>query len=254
MDIITSRVNDAVLLIKSLMTNIKFRRETGLFAVEGDHLCGELAERSDLISFLYTEKAARKYPETVKKAVEKAQNAAVIAEEISQYISDTICPQGLFASAKLFNLEIPENAKKLIVLDSVQDPGNVGTIIRAAEAFGIDGVLYSPNCADKFSPKTLRASMGSVFRVPVQLYSDAENLRGYLRGFTAYGAMLDETAKRLGEVKFPEKTAMVIGNEGSGISPEIAALCNEKIYIPIQGAESLNAAMAASILLWELSK
>ena len=254
MDVITSRKNSDVRMMRELLKSADYRRETDLFAVEGDHLCGELAERSSLECFLYTEKAARKYPDTVRKAAQKCNCAAVITEELSEYISDTKSPQGLFAAAERFGNPIPENAERLIVLDGVQDPGNVGTIIRAAEAFGMDGVLYSPTCADKFSPKTLRASMGSVFRVPVQFYSGAENLRGYLKGFTVYGAMLDKSAKRLGEVKFPEKTAIVIGSEGRGISPEIAAVCDEKIYIPIKGAESLNAAMAASVLLWELSR
>ncbi len=252
MDVITSRKNSGVRMMRELLKSADYRRETDLFAVEGDHLCGELAERSALECFLYTEKAAKKYPETVKKAAVRAESAAVITEELSEYISDTKTPQGMFAAAERFGSPIPENARRLVVLDGVQDPGNVGTIIRAAEAFGTDGVLYSPTCADKFSPKTLRASMGSVFRLPVRFYSDAENLRGYLKGFTVYGAMLDESAKRLGSVKFPEKTAVVIGSEGSGISPEIAEICDEKIYIPISGAESLNAAMAASVLLWEL--
>lgn len=254
MEKITSRKNSDVRMIRELLRNAAYRRETDLFAAEGDHLCGELSRHSALECFLYTEKAARKYPDTVQNAIRKAQRSLVITDELSEYITDTKTPQGMFAAAERFGNPIPKNARRLVVLDGVQDPGNVGTIIRAAESFGTDAVLYSPTCADKFSPKTLRASMGSVFRIPVQYYSDAENLRGFLGGFTVYGAMLDESAKRLGEAGFPEKTAIVIGSEGSGISPEIAAICDEKIYIPIQGAESLNAAMAASVLLWELSK
>lgn len=255
MEIISSRKNENVRVVRELLKSAKYRSETDLFAVEGDHLCGELADCANAIEyFLYTEKAAEKYPETVRKASEKAFETAVITEELSEYISDTKSPQGLFAAAERFGAPIPKNPQRLVVLDGIQDPGNVGTIIRSAEAFGFDGVLYSPNCADVFTPKTLRASMGSVFRVPTQFYSGTENLRGWLRGFTVFGAMLDESAKRLGEVKFPEKTAIVIGSEGRGISPEIAEICDERIYIPIRGAESLNAAMAAAVLLWELSK
>lgn len=252
---ISSRKNENIRVVRELLKSAKYRCETDLFAVEGDHLCGELADCADTIEyFLYTEKAAEKYPETVRKASEKSFVTAVITEELSEYISDTKSPQGLFAAAERFGSAIPTDARRIVVLYGVQDPGNVGTIIRSAEAFGFDGVLYSPNCADVFTPKTLRASMGSVFRVPTQFYSGTENLRGWLREFTVFGAMLDSTAKRLGEVKFPEKTAIIIGSEGRGISPEIAAICDEKIYIPIKGAESLNAAMAAAVLLWELSK
>ncbi len=242
-------------MMRKLLKSAEYRRQTDLFAVEGDHLCGELAECSVQIEyFLYTEKAAQKYSETVGKALSKSLSASIITDELSDYISDTKTPQGLFAVAERFGAPIPKNPQRIVVLDGIQDPGNVGTIIRSAEAFGFDGVLYSPNCADVFTPKTLRASMGSVFRVPTQFYSCTENLRGWLREFTVFGAMLDDTAKRLGEVEFPEKTAVVIGSEGSGISQELAAMCDEKIYIPIKGAESLNAAMAAAVLLWELSK
>lgn len=254
MNEITSRKNENVRIMRELMKSAEYRRGTDLFVVEGDHLCGELADCADTIEyFLYTEKAAEKYPETVRKASEKSFVSAVITEELSEYISDTKSPQGLFAAAERFGSAIPADARRLVVLDGVQDPGNVGTMIRTAEAFGIDGIVYVHNCADKFSPKTLRASMGSVFRVP-SLVTQADSAAKFLEDFTVYGAMLDQTAKRLGEVKFPEKTAIVIGSEGSGISPEIAEICDEKIYIPIQGAESLNAAMAAAILLWELSK
>lgn len=242
-------------MMRKLLKSAEYRHQTDLFAVEGDHLCGELAECPVQIEyFLYTEKAAQKYSETVRKALSKSLSASIITNELSDYISDTKTPQGLFAAAERFGAPIPKNPQRIVVLDGIQDPGNVGTIIRSAEAFGFDGVLYSPNCADVFTPKTLRASMGSVFRVPTQFYSGTENLRGWLREFTVFGAMLDDTAKRLGEVEFPEKTAVVIGSEGSGISQELAAMCDEKIYIPIKGAESLNAAMAATVLLWELSK
>lgn len=242
-------------MMRELLKSAEYRRQTDLFAVEGDHLCGELAECAVQIEyFLYTEKAAEKYPETVRKALSKSLEASIITDELSDYISDTKTPQGLFAAAERFGDPIPEDSRRIVVLDGVQDPGNVGTIIRSAEAFGIDAVLYSSTCADIFTPKTLRASMGSVFRVPKQLYVNAENLQDWLRGFTVFGAMLDDTAKRLGEINFPEKTAIVIGSEGRGISPEIAAVCDEKIYIPIKGAESLNAAIATAVIMWEMRR
>lgn len=259
MEIISSRKNKNVRMMRDLFRDINYRREIGFFAVEGDHLCSELAECVDNVTyavyFLYTEKAAKKYPETVKKVLEKSTFSAVITDELSDYISDTKSPQGLFIAAETFWVKMPENARRLIVLDNVQDPGNVGTIIRAAEAFGMDGIIFFRNCADQFAPKTLRASMGSAFRMPIHsAYYVEEDLKKILDGFTVYGAMLDETAKRLGEVKFPEKSAIVIGSEGAGISPEVAGICSEKIYIPINGAESLNAAIAAAVIMWEMRK
>ena len=254
MEEISSRKNQNVRFMRELFSSSERRRESGLFAVEGDHLCGETAELDYKIElFLFTEKARGKYPQTVEKACRKAEKSLVITEEISEYISDTKAPQGLFAAVEGSSSEISENARKIVVLDGVQDPGNVGTIIRTAEALGIEGVLFAGKCADVFSPKTLRASMGSALRMPFG-YADEQNLREKLGGFSFFAAMLDENAKKLGEIAFPEKTAVVIGSEGSGVSPKIAALCDEKVYIPIKKAESLNAAAAAAIILWELSK
>ena len=254
MEEISSRKNQNVRFMRELFSSSERRRESGMFAVEGDHLCGETAEldfKTEL--FLFTEKAREKYPQTVEKACKKAEKSLVITEEISEYISDTKAPQGLFLAVERRVSEIPESARKIVVLDGVQDPGNVGTIIRTAEALGIEGAIFTGKCADAFSPKTLRASMGSALRMPLG-YADEQNLREKLGGFSIFAAMLDENAKKLGEIAFPEKTAVVIGSEGSGVSPEIAAICDEKVYIPIKKAESLNAAAAAAIILWELSK
>ena len=254
MEEISSRKNQNVRFMKELLSSSECRRESRMFAVEGDHLCGETAELDFKIGlFMFTEKARAKYPKTVEKACEKAEKSLVITEEISEYISDTKAPQGLFAAVEKRSRDISENARKIVVLDGVQDPGNVGTIIRTAEALGIEGAVFTGKCADVFSPKTLRASMGSALRMPLG-YADENNLREKLGGFSIFAAMLDESAKKLGELDFPEKTAVVIGSEGSGVSPEIAALCDEKVYIPIKKAESLNAAAAAAIILWELSK
>ena len=256
MEIVSSRKNANVRLLRQFLREKSARDEHGIFAVEGDHLCGELIRAGFKVTFAaYTEKAAAKYPDTAAMLKEKADTVIVITEELSEYISDTKSPQGLFAAAEIQDgaSVLDENARKIVVLDGVQDPGNVGTVIRAAEALGADGAVLVNGCADTWSPKTLRASMGSVFRLPV-INAAADDLPKLLSGFTVYGAMLDSTAKRLGEEKFPEKTAVVIGSEGAGISPKVAELCGEKIYIPIKGAESLNAAMAAAIILWELGK
>lgn len=254
MEEISSRKNQYARLLRELSGSAEKRRESGLFAVEGDHLCGEAAALGlESEVFLYTQKAAEKYPKTVETALKTAKKSFVITEEVSEYISDTKAPQGLFAAVGKRVCAISENARKIVVLDGVQDPGNVGTVIRTAEALGFDGVVFTGKCADAFSPKTLRASMGSALRMPLG-YADADNLREKFAGFTFCAAMLDESAKRLGETAFPEKTAVVIGSEGSGVSKEIAGCCDEKVYIPINGAESLNAAAAAAIILWEVSR
>lgn len=236
--------------MRQLLRERAERRKSGLFAVEGDHLCGEL---SGAELFLYTEKAQAKYSDTVKRLCAACRDSFCITEELAEYISDTKSSQGLFAASEMTWKCIPDSAKKLVVLDGVQDPGNVGTVIRTAEALGFDGLIFTGACADVFSPKVLRSSMGSALRMPMEEVS-REKLKDKLSGFAAYAAMLDDTAARLGEERFPEKTAVIIGSEGAGVSAEAAELCEKKLYIPISGAESLNAAAAAAIILWEISE
>lgn len=248
---ISSRQNVNVRLIRELLRNKSLRDEQGLFAAEGDHLCGELVHSGIRVRLAaYTQKAAEKYPDTVR-ALCGSVNAVEITDELAGYISDTKAPQGLFVLAEVPEAALPNNAERVIVLDGVQDPGNVGTIIRTAEALGIDGVVLCANCADMWSPKTLRASMGSAFRLPV-VRSERSELSALLNGFSIYAAMLDKTALKLGDVEFPTRTAVVIGSEGSGISAEMRRMCDHSVYIPIQGAESLNAAVAAAILMWAI--
>ena len=255
--VITSRKNGAVKRFREVLREKSVRDAEGIFAVEGDHLCGELAAGDcEIISALVTERALGKYPQTARLLSEKAAEVTVISDDIAEYISDTKAPQGLFAAAKKPRIT-PDTvrARRLVLLDGVQDPGNVGTIVRTAEALGIDGAVMSHDCADIWSPKALRASMGSALRLPCitgTLGDIIETLK--LGGFTVYGALLDETAERLGEIRFPDRAAVVIGSEGRGVSPETARQCDRAVYIPITGAESLNASCAAAMILWELSK
>lgn len=254
--VITSRKNDAVKRFRELLREKSVRDAQGVFAVEGDHLCGELAKGGfRILTALMTENAAVKYPKTTA-ALGSAGEVVVISQEIAEYISDTKAPQGLFAIAEKPHSDgIPDGAGRLVLLDGVQDPGNVGTILRTAEALGFDGAALSPECADIWSPKTLRASMGSVFRLPC-ITGELPGIISGLKemGFRVYGSMLDSSAAKLGEIEFPERAAVVIGSEGAGISIATAKACDQAVYIPISGAESLNAGAAAAILLWELSK
>lgn len=252
---LTSRKNDIVRRFRELQRDKKLRDSEGVFVAEGDHLCGEAVKAGAVIRCaLLTERAQEKYPEAARALMSSAADYAVISEDIAEYISDTKAPQGLFAEiARRPQGAVPSG--RLVLLDGVQDPGNVGTIIRTSEALGIKGVLLSDKCADIYSPKTLRASMGSIFRLPCIVCGLAETITELKsRGYTVYGAMLDDTAKKLGEVSFGDNHAVVIGSEGRGISDEVKAACTGGLYIPITGAESLNAAAAAAMIIWELSK
>lgn len=147
--------------------------------------------------------------------------------------------------------------EKFLALDHLQDPGNLGTIIRTADAFGADGILLSEGCADCYSPKVLRSTMGSVFRLPIWTVPDlAQTLKElHQAGFSTFGAALDETAICLGNFSFPQKSVAVVGNEGNGISRPVLDACQQTLYIPMKGeTESLNAGVAASLILWEMCR
>ena len=258
--IIVSRKNQTVVKSKGLINEKKIREKENLIALEGEKLCTE-ALRSGLKAeyALFSEEAEKKFPE-IKKSLSELCPVYTVTESVYSYISGQKTPQGIFLAAKLLdkskNLDRIIEKEKIILLDGIQDPGNLGTIIRTAEAFGIEGIVLSGDCADPYSPKVLRASMGSVLRLNPHCLSDT--LLGALtelkkEGFTLYAAMLDNAAKKLGEFSFPKKTALIIGNEGHGISSSAAEQC-EKLYIPIQTAESLNAAIAAGIICYELGK
>ena len=252
---LTSRKNDTIRRFRELAKDKKLRSELGVFVIEGDHLCGEAVScNMEIVTFLYTEKALEKYPAAAERLIAAAEVSAVISQDIAEYISDTKAPQGLFAEVRRKDgADMPDG--RLVILDGVQDPGNVGTIIRTAEAFGVKGVMLSEKCADIFSPKVLRASMGSVFRLPCEVCDVPQRISQLReRGYDVYGSMLDEMAQKLGDIRFGERAAIVIGSEGAGISEETKAACTGGLYIPITGAESLNAAAAATVMIWELSK
>lgn len=175
-------------------------------------------------------------------------------------MSGTASNQGVFAVARMPKIYSPESipvvSGRIIILDNLQDPGNLGTILRTADALGIDGAIVCGGC-DVFNPKTVRATMGSLFRIKLctgYCFNDAA-IELKSRGFELLAAVVEEDAEDISRFKFPARSAAVIGNEGNGLSSADAALCDRKITIQMKGgAESLNAATAASIILWELMK
>lgn len=256
---ITSRKNPAVLHLKELVREKKARRESGEFLIEGQKLAREAVSAGlDITGAYATKNAMTKYPEACAE-IEAKCGIITISEDVSEAVCDTKTPQGIFLTAKLLD-KIPNSVtilayKKIIVLDNLQDTGNVGTVIRTADAMGIDALIVSSDTADIYSPKVVRGAMGSLFRLPVFTGELSELLPTLTKGgFDVYAAMLDSAAQELGSFAFSEKSAAVIGNEGNGISPATAACCNKKVYIPIKNAESLNAGVAASIICWELGK
>ena len=172
-------------------------------------------------------------------------------------LCDTRSPQGVLFLAEMPGLSPPERLEggRWLVLDGLQDPGNVGTIWRTADALGADGLILVNHCADPFSPKTVRATMGACFRLPVY-EAEAQALPGLLErsGLPLYAAALGEDSVTVGEARL-SRCAVVIGSEGRGVSPELLRLSEKTVKIPMrERCESLNAAAAAAVILWEMGR
>jgi TrmH family RNA methyltransferase len=253
MEKITSAANPAVKRLKAL-SDAKGRKEQGAFLVEG-----EVMVREALASGLNPLEAL--FEAETPLSGELAGHGALVRlcdRHILETVCDTRSPQGCCAAFTLPDgPAIPQNASRLLALDGVQDPGNLGTILRTADAAGFEGAYLSPLCADVYSPKVQRAAMGSGFRVPALRCLLEETLtrlkaEGWQIAVSALdGLNLYENEKALSG----DKLILVIGNEARGVSPGVQKLSDIRIKIPMRGkAESLNAAVAAGILMYELTK
>ncbi len=243
--VIESRANERVKEARKLLLR-KARKETGLHLIEGEKLVREaIYSGARVISCFAEEGFAFSSPESAA--------AHVVSRAVLESLCESQTPQGVVAVVETPPLTTPERYPEglLVVLDGVQDPGNVGTILRSADAFGACGVLLSPTCADVYAPKTLRAAMGSTYHLPVwqgELGLELAALKqqqffalcGDLRGSESLPAL-------------PTSVALVIGSEGSGVSAEVAALCVGYRLTMRGRAESLNASVAAGVLLYVVS-
>ncbi len=258
--VITSRKNEAVNRARLLSVDKKARESEGLFAVEGCKLLREALQSGlTVTSVFFTDKALSAYA----ALLESAGDAALyrVTDEVFDKLTTESAPQGIYACVRkpcevtLSDAALSEGG--FILLDDVQNPANFGAIVRSAFAFGFDKILYSASSADPYSPKTLRAAMGSLFRV--RLYR-AEKLDESVRALRkangrVFCTLLSDKSVRLGSISFAPDDSFVIGNEGHGASAEVAAACSHSLYIPMcVGAESLNAAAAASVVLWEANR
>ncbi|HOP11654.1 MAG TPA: RNA methyltransferase [Oscillospiraceae bacterium] len=254
--IITSTKNDKIKFALTLKTDVKTRAQNGLCFTEGLRLCAEAVASNRAKTLFFTRDFSEKHPdfflteETVFERIE-------ISDNVAKTLSDVQNPQGIFCLCDTNDLKRPTSqlsGGKILALEHIADPGNLGTILRTAEAFDANGILLSADCTDVFSPKVLRAGMGCSFRLPIYESADfPSDLKALSeKGFTVYGAMLSENAVAITKLSVPENFILVVGNEANGITPETAAVVTP-VIIPMKGrAESLNAASAASILLWEL--
>lgn len=260
-EIITSKDNAQVKLAAALLARKKERDKTGCFVAEGLRLCTDAVQSGVTVrTLLLTVRAGEKYPEAAL-----LQQAAVrtvwISEELADKIGETKTPQGVFAICEKL-----DNARSAVTINSggyylllafLQDPGNLGAILRTADAMGMDGVFLGENCADLYSPKVLRGSMGGLFRLPISVGGDPAGDMAALQkaGVPVYAAALVPDALAAAKVDFSRGGAVLIGNEGNGLPPPLLKAATAAICLPMaQGANSLNAAMAAGMFMWEMQR
>lgn len=255
---IESKSNDKIKSAQKLLSSSSYRHEKGEFFLEGARLCYDAAISAVRIKqCFFTEKARQKHGEKVEKVISCAESAYSVSEDIAGRLSDTKNPQGVFAVCAIpcDTAVTLESGKKYIALENIQDPSNLGAIIRTAEALGIDGAVLC-SCCDIYNPKAQRAAMGSLLRLPLMITKDLSAVISDCekKGILTLATVPDSSAKKITQTDMSEGVLAVIGNEGSGVSQEIKALC-EKVTIPMLGrAESLNASMAAAIVMWEIMR
>jgi len=259
MNIITSKDNPVLKLYRKLSDSKKERLKYKMFVLEGLRIVRDaLNEDSSLKHLILTQQAFEKYESEFSQADLNSTRLIVISNELGNRISQTEKTQGVFAvcsmpEKNLLNLKC---GKKYIVLINVQDPGNMGMIIRTADALGIDAIIVS-ECCDLYSPKVIRSTMGSIFRVKIYEEPDTDKIFSELseKNIKSFAGVIDSDALNINNVNLSGGCAVFIGNEGNGLSREISEKCTQRVIIPMHGnINSLNAAMAAGILMWELKR
>lgn len=260
--VISSTANKQVKYVNALMKNAKMRREEGLFVAEGLRICKEVPKGR--LHTLYVSESFRKSPECLPLE-EKADRVEIATDPVFSAMSGTQTPQGVLALVRqyAYTWEQVSRAKgggnppaHLMVLEHLQDPGNLGTVFRAGEGAGVTGILMDVGTADIYNPKAIRSTMGSVLRVPF-LY--VEDLPGALKQLRDKGVRLyasDLSAKRdYDQEGYQGDIGFLVGNEAGGLSSQAVSLAHAKIKVPMAGqVESLNAAVAASILMYEAAR
>ena len=256
---ITSTSSSQVKHVISLLSKAKERKKNNEYVVEGIRMVSEVP--ADLLVKIYmSERFQNNNSEYVKELVKKQgisdDSIEIVADNVFDRMSQTQTPQGIMAVVRMKDNSLSDMLSGnplLILVENLQNPGNLGTIIRMGEGAGVTGVIMSPNTVDIYNPKTIRSTMGSIFRVPfiyVQDFGEAVS-ECQKSGVKVYAAHLDGKNTYLGE-DYSTSTAFLIGNEGNGLTDDITKQADTLIRIPMEGeVESLNAAIACTILTYE---
>lgn len=256
---ITSASNAQIRKIEALLKKSKERRMQNAFVIEGKKMFEEVLQRKELLikAYFSEQYVKEEYPDGVPKELPHE----ILSASVFLAVSETVTPQGVLAIVRMpeYSLEEilektrGENGGTLLLLENVRDPGNLGTMIRTAEAADIAGIVLSRESVDVYNPKVIRSTMGAVFRVPVLYAEDFYSLLGQLTedGVRLFAAHLKGT-KDFTDADYTGRVGILIGNEANGLTKEASLLAKEKVLIPMAGSvESLNAAVAAALLMYE---
>ncbi len=262
---ITSTSNQQIKQVSALLKKSKERREKKSFVVEGPKMVMEAP--AEWLKAVYVSEFFEKNPENKTFLMElenkcKSVQAQfeIVSDSVFKSVSDTQTPQGIMAVVSMPAYEMKQllqgEKTHLLILESIQDPGNLGTMVRTGEGAGITGVIMNKTTVDLFNPKTIRSTMGSIYRVPFVVTENlAETMRELKQqGVSLYAAHL-KGQHAYDEEDYTTACGFLIGNEGNGLSDEIADLANTYIKIPMEGqVESLNAAISATLLMYEANR
>lgn len=252
-EIITSSGNQKIKLVRALQSRRRNRATEGAFVAEGVRLAEEFLEVKWPIEFILFDETLSERGQEIISAFRSDSSIEInqITPSLMSDISDTETPQGILAVLKRHFLPLPAEPDFIVIADQIRDPGNMGTLIRTAEAAGADVMIACPGTVDAFSPKVVRAGMGGHFHLPIQ-HQEWDAIRNYLGDLPVYLAE-SEGGIPLWEADFKQPCALLIGGEAFGASPSGRAIATHKVTIPMKGrAESLNAAVAAGILMAEV--
>ncbi|WP_069997323.1 TrmH family RNA methyltransferase [Cellulosilyticum sp. I15G10I2] len=252
---VSSMQNPIIKSILQLQKKKTVRRKENLFIVEGIRSIQEIPANYQVRYLITTPELA--LPKT--PALEE-KKCLVVTEEVYKAISDTTTPQGAMAVVEMPVTKLTDqNFDKrgmYLLLENIQDPGNLGTIIRTAHAFGVKAIFITKGSVDLYSPKVVRATMGSLFHLPIYIDYEAEDYITHLKQakIPLYVTALEE-AQPIYDIRFEKKMTIVIGNEGNGVSETVKQMADYKMMIPMPGgSESLNASIAASICIYEVMR
>lgn len=279
MEIISSKDNKRIKYIRSLLEKGGIRKKNHSFVVEGIKLVDEALEYGNVLDIIVSESL---YEEIVSgdlarngllsdngkhiiKQVKQGTSLTVVSDAVFKSVSETITPQGILAEVempkhrlleeKFLEIAYEKTGKiKLLILEDTADPGNMGTIMRTAEAAGVTGVIIGKGTVDIFNPKVVRSTMGSIFRLPFAYVDDLKAvILGLKRDGISFYATHLKGKESYRDISYSDKAGILIGNEARGLSDEIANLADTYVIIPMQGkVESLNAAVAAALMMYEV--